>query len=75
MFRNPHEEGRMRMWNAAGDHSHEALINAALGAREGASRPMVITHPAADVEALQVIAGYGFRPLRTLAHMKLNLRR
>jgi GNAT superfamily N-acetyltransferase len=75
MFRNLHEEGRMRMWNAVGHHSHAALIHAALDARTVASRPMVIAHPAADVEALQVIEGYGFRPLRTLAHMKLNLRR
>jgi hypothetical protein len=40
-----------------------------------ASRPMVISHPATDVEALKVIEVYGFRPLRTLTHMKLNLRR
>jgi GNAT superfamily N-acetyltransferase len=75
MFRNPHEEGRLRMWSTSGHRPHAALLDAALGMREVALHPMIVSHPAADVEALKVIEGYGFRPLRTLAHMKLNLRR
>ena len=72
-FRNPHEEGRLRMWAAAGSGLYDTLIDAALGKRELASRPMVIAHPGDDADALQAMARAGFAPLRTLAHMKLDL--
>ncbi len=73
-FLNPREEGRLRMWVAAGHRPHAALINATMRRRELASRPMVISHPADDAEAMEALARFGFRPLRTLAHMKLGLR-
>ena len=73
-FRNPHEEGRLRMWAAVGSGLYDTLIDAALGQRELASRPMVIAHPGDDADALQAIARAGFAPLRTLAHMKLDLK-
>lgn len=73
-FLKPCEEGRLRMWVAAGHHLHTALISAALRQRDLASRPMLIAHPGDDEEALQVMARFGFQPLRTLAHMKLNLK-
>lgn len=72
--RNPHEEGRLRMWAAAGSGLFNALIDTALGQRGLASRPMVIAHPGDDADALQAIERAGFAPLRTLAHMKLDLR-
>jgi GNAT superfamily N-acetyltransferase len=74
MFHNPNEEGRLRVWVASGSVSHSTLMDAALGSRVVASRPMLFTHPAADVDALQVFERYGFRPVRTLAHMRLSLR-
>ena len=73
-FHNSREEGRLRMWAAAGSGLYDALIDAALGQREMASRPMVIAHPGDDADALQAIARAGFAPLRTLAHMKLDLK-
>ena len=73
-FRNPHEEGRLRMWAAAGSGPYDTLIDATLGERELASRPMVIAHPGDDADALQAMARAGFAPLRTLAHMKLDLK-
>ena len=73
-FHNSREEGRLRMWAAAGSGLYDALIDAALGQREMASRPMVIAHPGDNADALQAIARAGFAPLRTLAHMKLDLK-
>ena len=73
-FHNPNDEGWMRLWVARGNTCHAALMNAALRAREIATRPMLVTHPASDTTALSALAHYGFRPVRTLAHMKLNLR-
>jgi len=73
MYHNPHEEGRLRMWVANGGACHSALLDAAIRAREVAWRPMLLSHPAADVGTLQVFERYGFRPVRTLAHMKLHL--
>jgi ribosomal protein S18 acetylase RimI-like enzyme len=74
MFRSPRGEGRLRMWVAQGHRFHGELIQAALGARQVASRTLQLTHPAEDVDALRVFEQYGFRPARMLAHMKLNLR-
>jgi len=73
-YHNPSEEGRLRMWVTGSSDCHNILLDAALSAREAASRPMLVAHPAADVEALRAFERYGFRPVRTLAHMKLNLR-
>ena len=73
-YHNPSEEGRLRMWVTGSSDCHNILLDAALSAREAASRPMLIAHPATDVDASQVLERYGFRPVRTLAHMKLNLR-
>ena len=72
-FLNSREEGRLRMWVAAGHHLHPALVHAAMARRELASRSMVIACPADDVEALQALAQFDFRSLRTLAHMKRDL--
>lgn len=74
MFRSSREEGRLRMWVADGYRFHAELIQAALWAHPLASRTLQLTHPAEDVDALRVFEQYGFRPVRTLAHMKLNLR-
>lgn len=73
-FFNRLEEGRLRMWIAPGHSAHAALMSAALWRRDLASRPMVISHPGDDEAALRVMAQFGFQPLRTLAHMKLNLK-
>jgi len=73
-FLKPREEGRLRMWVAAGHDLHAALIGAALRQRDLAARPMMIAHPAGDADAWDAIAQFGFQPLRTLAHMKLNLK-
>lgn len=72
-FHNLNDEGRLRLWVAKGHTCQAALISAALRARESATRPMLVTHPAMDAPALAVFDQYGFRPVRTLAHMKLNL--
>lgn len=72
--RNPREEGRLRMWVARGQTCHAALLDAALGAYEVAWRPMFIAHPATDVQALHALERRGFHHVRTLAHMKLNLK-
>ena len=74
MFHSSRDEGRLRMWVASGYRFHAELIQAALRAHPLASRTMQLTHPAEDVDALRVFEQYGFRPVRTLAHMKLNLR-
>ena len=74
MFRGSRDEGRLRMWVANGYHFHADLIQAALRAHPLASRTVQLTHPAEDVDALRVFEPYGFRPVRTLVHMKLNLR-
>jgi hypothetical protein len=73
MFRNPRDEGRLRVWVATGHRFHAELTRAALGMRQVASRTMQLMHPAEDVDALQAFQHFGFRPERTLAHMKLNL--
>jgi GNAT superfamily N-acetyltransferase len=73
MYRNPRDEGRLRMWVTKGYHFHAELLQAAVGTRQAAARTMQLAHPAEDVEALQVFERFGFRPVRTLAHMKLNL--
>ena len=72
-FRNRDEEGRLRMWVKAEHKLHAALMEAALASRDVRARPLSISHPAEDVEALQVFTHYGFQPALTLAHMKLNL--
>jgi len=74
MFRNPRDEGRLRMWVGKEYRFHAELLQAALATRQVATRTMQLTHPAEDIDALQVFERYGFRPVRTLAHMKLNLR-
>jgi ribosomal protein S18 acetylase RimI-like enzyme len=74
MFVSPRQEGRLRMWVASGYRFHAELTRAALKARQVASRAMQIVHPADDVDALRVFEQYGFQLVRTLAHMKLNLR-
>jgi ribosomal protein S18 acetylase RimI-like enzyme len=73
-FRNPNEEGRLRMWIKAEQKLHAALMEAAIASRDVQARSLSIAHPAEDVEALQVFTHYGFQPALTLAHMKLNLR-
>jgi len=73
-FRNPGEEGRLRMWVKAEHKLHAALMKAAIASRDARARPLSIAHPAEDVEALQVFAQYGFQSALTLVHMKLNLR-
>jgi ribosomal protein S18 acetylase RimI-like enzyme len=73
-FRNRAEEGRLRMWVKAEHKLHAALMEVALASRDVRTRPLSITHPAEDVEVLQVFAHYGFQSALTLAHMKLNLR-
>ena len=74
MFRNPRDEGRLRVWVATGHRFHAELARAALGMRQVASRTMQLAHPAEDVDALAVFQQYGLRLVRTLVHMKLNLR-
>ncbi len=74
IFRDPREEGRMRLWVSRGRHLHAALASAALGLGAVAGRPMSVMHPAADAEGQETLARFGFRPIRTLAHMRLNLR-
>jgi hypothetical protein len=61
------------VWVATGHRFHAELIRAALRMHQVASRTMQLMHPAEDVDALQVFQHFGFRPERTLAHMKLNL--
>jgi len=73
-FRNPTEEGRLRMWIKAEHKLHAALMEVALASRDVRARPLSIAHPAEDMDALQVFARYGFQPALTLAHMKLDLR-
>jgi ribosomal protein S18 acetylase RimI-like enzyme len=73
-YHHPSEEGRLRMWVAGSSDCHHLLLDAALSKRDVASRPMLVVHPAADADALSTFGRYGFRPVRTLAHMKLNLR-
>ena len=73
-FRNPRDEGRLRMWVAKGYRFHAELLQAVLGIRQVTMRALQLTHPAEDGDALQVFERFGFRPVRTLAHMKLNLR-
>ena len=74
LFRNPRDEGRLRVWVATGHRFHAELIRAALRMPQVASRTMQLTHPAEDVDALAVFQQYGLRLVRTLVHMKLNLR-
>lgn len=71
--RPPHEQGHLRMWVASGHACHAALLDAALQDRAIALRPMLIAHPATDAAALETLEQFGFRPARTLAHMKINL--
>jgi GNAT superfamily N-acetyltransferase len=72
--RPPHEQGHLRMWVASGHACHAVLLDVALGDRAVAAHPMLISHPATDAAAPEALDQFGFRPMRTLAHMKLNLR-
>jgi GNAT superfamily N-acetyltransferase len=74
MFLNPRDEGRLRLWVAPGRRLHAVLLSAMMGQHAVALRPMTIAHPADDADAWEAIAQFGFQPLRTLAHMKLDLR-
>jgi len=73
-LRRPREEGRLRMWVASGNACHAVLLHAALAAHEVASRSMLISHPATDTTSIEALGQLGFRHVRTLAHMKLNLK-
>jgi len=72
--RNSPAEGRLWLWAAAGSPLCAALLSAALNLRRLSYRSVVITHPAVDVAALATLERFGFRTVRTLAHMKLDLK-
>lgn len=75
-FSHRGDESRLRLWTQAGSGAAALLLAAALRERGvgAASRPTLVTHPAQDTDTLNVLALSGFRPLRTLVHMKLDLR-